>query len=289
MVLLGVVSGKLGLVTKRSCWLVCNFPALARSMNSSRGRKRMLLKITESCSMGCKHCMNDARPSDKHMTKETLETFCKFVKQFEFSVPVVVSGGEPTEHPDFEGVIRELVVETRQPIIVTTNGVWMQSHEKEVRALQELAKDTGLSFQVTVDPRYYPVAIDTSLPVFQLPEVLVDSVPQLYPMGRALVNGLKCKANAKKCLNFTLICRQVNSFKEAVLVMEQSGRLCCPAVRLDGTISLGEADQCQSIGTLQSSLETLYRNALWHECHKCDRAVEKLGGITSLEMNSFGG
>ena len=250
----------------------------------------MMLKITESCSMGCKHCFNDAKPSEKHMTKETLHSFCEFVNRFDFGAPILVSGGEPTEHPEFVSLVEELIGKTHQLVVVATNGVWMQTHEKEVKALIENAGLARLLFQVTSDSRYYPVTIDTSLPVFQLPEVtVVDSVPQLYPMGRALKNGLECKVVAKKCLNFTLVCRQVNSFEEAVRAFVKMGRLCCPAVRWDGTISLGEADQCQSIGTLQSSLESLYRNALWHECHKCDRAVEKLGGITSLEMNSFGG
>lgn len=33
----------------------------------------MLLKITEACSMGCSHCVNDAKPDGEHMTLKVLE------------------------------------------------------------------------------------------------------------------------------------------------------------------------------------------------------------------------
>ena len=42
----------------------------------------MVIKITEKCSMGCSHCMNNALPTGKHMSFDTFKDVIKFQKQY---------------------------------------------------------------------------------------------------------------------------------------------------------------------------------------------------------------
>lgn len=61
----------------------------------------MLLVLTESCSMGCTHCMDRAVPCDRHMTEETLRDALHFLTINQAAMHICVTGGEPTEHPRF--------------------------------------------------------------------------------------------------------------------------------------------------------------------------------------------
>lgn len=39
----------------------------------------MLLKITEKCSMGCTHCMNNATPDGQHMSEKVFDDSLDFL------------------------------------------------------------------------------------------------------------------------------------------------------------------------------------------------------------------
>ena len=42
----------------------------------------MMIKITEKCSMGCTHCMNDASKSGKHMSFDVFKDVIAFQKKY---------------------------------------------------------------------------------------------------------------------------------------------------------------------------------------------------------------
>ena len=131
----------------------------------------MLIKITQSCSMGCKHCMNNAISCDKHMSDKVFTDTLAFVKSFSFPVPIVISGGEPTEHPEFMQLMLELFSTFKgraNLIFLTTNGMYFSKHPELLQHLLDKAQAASVSFnvQVTKDVRYYPIEVDTSHPVF---------------------------------------------------------------------------------------------------------------------------
>ena len=68
----------------------------------------MLIQITNRCHMVCHHCMQNSTPSGEHMTWETFEQVVEFCRQ---ARPLVVSitGGEPTEHPQWFSMAREML------------------------------------------------------------------------------------------------------------------------------------------------------------------------------------
>jgi MoaA/NifB/PqqE/SkfB family radical SAM enzyme len=61
----------------------------------------MMIKITEKCSMGCSHCMNNATPNGKHMVDATFVKVIKFQKKYGGPF-CMITGGEPSEHPMFK-------------------------------------------------------------------------------------------------------------------------------------------------------------------------------------------
>ena len=66
----------------------------------------MLIKITECCSNGCKHCMNNNIKCEKHMSIDTFVDTLKFCKKYDDNIfGNMICGGEPYEHPDFEKFI----------------------------------------------------------------------------------------------------------------------------------------------------------------------------------------
>jgi MoaA/NifB/PqqE/SkfB family radical SAM enzyme len=91
----------------------------------------MLIKVTNKCSMGCSHCMEDSTVKGEHMTYET------FLKALDFTARaeklawaagclplVLLSGGECTEHPDIVKLIETVFARGMLPFLIS-NGAWL--------------------------------------------------------------------------------------------------------------------------------------------------------------------
>lgn len=72
----------------------------------------MLFCITNKCSMGCPHCMSDCKPEGQLLDKNDLMPFINFFNFMRFRT-LLISSGEPTEHPDFSYIV-ETIVEKMQ-------------------------------------------------------------------------------------------------------------------------------------------------------------------------------
>ena len=131
----------------------------------------MLIKITDKCSMGCTHCLSDCKPDGKHMSFETFKKVITFHFDRAGNSPILISGGEPTEHPEFEKFIGYLLtykllseaskLTKLPPITVTTNGRWLVSNMNFVKYLENASHTCNeIMFQVVIDDRYYPTHVD---------------------------------------------------------------------------------------------------------------------------------
>lgn len=60
----------------------------------------MLIQITNKCHEGCAHCMQCSHPQGKHMDMATFKNALKFARFLGVS-SYIITGGEPTEHPQF--------------------------------------------------------------------------------------------------------------------------------------------------------------------------------------------
>lgn len=247
----------------------------------------MMVKITSACSMGCKHCMNDAQPNGQHMTMETFEQVINFQRFFGGPF-MIITGGEPTEHPKFMGMLWHLTsVQAHSPIempllvTVTTNGVWMQTHYDYVKT----TVGHNITWQVTTIPGLYPVQIDTSLDVFKLPNVIVcREIESMYPMGRAKANNLPWQAKASKCFNVRAIARQLSdqhrlgncAIRTLLMTMAAHGRMCTPHIAPNGAIKLGESDLCPVCSWIDKPEHEILEDILNFKCHQCDFINDKL-------------
>ena len=238
----------------------------------------MMIKITEKCSMGCTHCMNDASKSGKHMSFDVFKDVIAFQKKYGTSF-VILTGGEPTEHPHFKEYLLYALNELRYCFItVLTNGVWMQDNQDFI---YELCNTYGnrVTFQITTVPEYYPVCIDTKLPVFQLSNIVIcTKIEAIYPQGRALHNKLPWKANASKCINVRLITHQVGfrGLRGIFNIMAAYGFFCTPHITISGDIKLGESDLCPIASNIYKEEHEIIDDVLSFNCATCDFVNKKL-------------
>lgn len=221
----------------------------------------MLVKITDRCSMGCTHCMENARPEGSDMTMETFVKVVDFIDRNEFFF-MLISGGEPTDHPTFCDFVN--LAKTKLKVIVLSNGLFWRDEKR-----REEYMTLGVQFQVINDSRYYPIKVDQ----IDHPNVLYDDkiMAPLTPLGRAKTGGFETGRMSPLCFNLRSAIRHFN-FREAVLFLRQKGKMCIPSIVVDGSIVAGESQFCHKIGTVESSNVELTNNLVQMRCNACGLA-----------------
>lgn len=233
----------------------------------------MLVKITDKCSMGCNHCMSDCTPSGQHMSFEVLKDVVKFRNIYGGPI-MLLSGGEPTEHPNFKDFLKYTLLNTSSDskIIVTTNGLWLTENVSYIKEINE-KYSYKCEFQVVVDDRYYPIHVDESSEVFKLSNVhLCRDVMNIYPQGRALKNNLPFRAKASKCFNLRAMVKQLKgrSLIDVFSMMNVRGFFCTPNIDINGSIKLGESSLCPVCSSIYESEENILTAIEKFQCHSCD-------------------
>lgn len=246
-------------------------------LRSDKGEGIMMVKITEHCSMGCTHCMNAAMPNNVHMDFDTFKKAIRFQNKYG-GIFLLLTGGEPTEHPQFQKFLEYALDNVNTPITVATNGIWMTEHEEYIRSLQDVYEER-LMWQVSADPRYYPSPVNLMLPVFQLDSVVCsDKIGPIYPMGRAKENSIGHFNNASKCFNIRAVTRQMTraNLLEIITTMNTKGYFCTPHIAVDGSIKVGESDLCPPCSHIDKDERQIKQDILDFRCHKCDEVNNKL-------------
>lgn len=228
--------------------------------------------------MGCSHCMNSATKDGKHMVWTVYKAALDFVKKYGTPI-IILTGGEPTEHPDFLDYLWYALKTCPDNIVcVTTNGLWMQENPDIITTyLKEFGE--RLMIQVTSVKKYYPVHIDLSLPVFNQEGVFVfTEIDRIYPQGRAKDNNIPWFANGSKCINPILFAKQFGhgGLKNMTSMMMLKGMSCSPDIGIDGSIRLGESDLCPPVSTIYKSEKEILDDFVNFRCNKCDFINKKL-------------
>ena len=200
----------------------------------------MKIDVTTACSMGCTHCASDCKTKGVHGKVSDLTDAMDFCKAWDKSGFVLLSGGEPFEHPQAATLVEEAL--TRFNVVaVATNGDRLSTDPGVYKAVRELKRRAGrrLAIQVTNDPLYYPKRLTprqeynlSKLGVKVIERVPVVNGQSLYPQGRALVNHADANwlTTAPKCVNLRLIARQgVTDLGELLTTMSaRLGKFCTP-------------------------------------------------------------
>lgn len=239
----------------------------------------MLIKVTNRCSMGCSHCMEDSTVKGQHMTEEVFHKALNFTelaegKAWSKGCPprILLSGGECTEHPDIVRFI-EIVVEYDLIPFIITNGMWLGN--KELREAILRPEWPQLFVQVTNDKRFYPNAPAERV---EDPRICyVDSLTLLMPLGRATRKNFKTDLPPRKSpssFNLRSITRTLGSFEDALVVLRTNAAIglsgnCSPSISDNGDVVAGETRNCFKVGTVDSSMEEITKNLIEMRCNRC--------------------
>lgn len=240
----------------------------------------MLIKITNYCSMGCSHCMEDSTVAGQHMTRETFLATLGLTERleglaWERGIPriLLISGGEATEHPDIEWFLETAHARGYHRLLIT-NGMWLDNPELRAKILRPDWPD--LLVQMTNDPRFYPSA-PKALPTDDPRVMFVPSLTVLVTLGRLKRSRLPKAPPVRKgptSFNFRSLTRSLGDVREALFMLRartlrgMSGH-CSPSISSDGTIVAGETSNCFPIGNVHSSAADITRAMLAMQCNKC--------------------
>jgi len=251
----------------------------------------MLIQITNTCHMGCKHCLNDSTPDPQHMTMETWDKCMIHAKAAGANV-LLISGGEPTEHPSWKQIISE-ACDNFIEVVVPTNGMWINT-SKEADMLDLLERYYNCSVQITSVGSYYPLHHQTCTAVRKLKQRLknhpdramrriefnqikpcIDVDIHLVSLGRA-ANDELCEHIADRDLSTTTSCVDgalvavQTDYRKALRVLEQRGHFCKPRINYKGEIGWSESALCPNFATVEDSAEEVQRKVSnWRPCGKC--------------------
>ena len=241
----------------------------------------MLLHITDKCTMNCPHCLGDYNENGGHMTEQVFRDSIKFILNTNTIVHIALTGGEPTEHPDFVKFMDILFnIMDNTPctlgmprlVTITTNGFWCLTYPDEARRIANGSKTVHIEWQVSADKRYYPTRLDVDNPLFKEERFTLcdDCVTHIYPQGRALDNKMDYIAKAPKCFNIRSIVKSNTSLRDAVTALLMKGYTCTPSIGINGEIKLGESRLCPNCSSIYDSISVIEEKIRNFHCHKCE-------------------
>lgn len=251
----------------------------------------MLLYITEKCSMGCPHCIDDAKPDGQHMTLKTLEDSMEFIIKNNIYHSIIVTGGETTEHPEFPmfmGYIIGALAKLKKKCMVTvlTNGFWILENEQNREVCKRMVNngtDVQVQFQISADTRYYPKRLDVTKRIWREKgfELCDDCIISIYPQGRAKTNDLEWSAKASKCFNLRAITKQIlnPTLEKVIWTLAVNKKFCTPAIKINGDIVLGESVLCPVCASIYDDPDVIIQKIKGFECHGCDIINDRLSPI----------
>jgi MoaA/NifB/PqqE/SkfB family radical SAM enzyme len=106
------------------------------------------LHLTDRCQLDCKHCLRDPEQKPKDLPLAVIRKVLAEAKAVYKSNQVALTGGEPTLHPDIEGVL-DAVVEHDFTFHIVTNGRRFDAFLKMLREVPaRLARLTAINFSL---------------------------------------------------------------------------------------------------------------------------------------------
>jgi len=213
--------------------------------------------------MGCSHCfIEKSGPEGEHMKMSTFRKALDFAEEI-WSPMILVSGGEPTEHPRFFDFLDE-VRDRMFVAVVCSNGSFALDN-----AMYDRLSLAGVRVQVTSDARFYPRNFDFIRHRFNAPWIVFeDHIRTVFPCSRVEKNGLEVNRRFSACFNLRSAVRSLG-LKQAMFILGMKGRVCSPSVDVDGSVRMGEMDTCHRIGFVGDSKKTIEKNIVGVKCDRC--------------------
>ena len=103
--------------------------------------------ITDKCSAGCNSCIFDCGPHRKDAKHLNTDVLLAALPHFNKRSKVFVTGGEPTEHPDFFKII-DGVAKQFKKVTLTTNGSWIKNEKAAEEFISKIPKNVSIRMSV---------------------------------------------------------------------------------------------------------------------------------------------
>lgn len=212
------------------------------------------------------------------MTRDTF--VAALAKSRELRDPMLlVSGGEPTDHPDVVEFLQCAQAQGHQ-VLLLSHGMWLTDPAFDDAKRQRIL-DLVFGVQVTNDPRYYPRRIEQ----IKHPKVVYEThIRQVSPFGRAKTNGIASTRQSPLCFNLRSFARNSKSLTQAIVMQRLRGSFCTPTININGDILAGEAVSCCPIGNVHDSVTSLDAGIINLKCNRCGL----VDGLSPLHKQAIG-
>lgn len=241
----------------------------------------MLLQITNRCRMACPHCLDDANPYAPLMTEDTCRKAVDFAKSSGDTL-LIVSGGEPTEHPKFFDLCR-VVSQAGLHFTVCSNGMWMGDPRKEW-AMEKVCNLYGFcGGQIYSNPKWYRLHKQTvekwnsKGAKWEAKHLVFDTtdIRGMQDIGRAktcpeAIKEAEASPFHNSCLTSCVTLAQSPTAQDFFRLMFMQQRFCTPLIDYKGDVHMSESCQCPSCG----NVNTDHFDVLWCKM----RAFRPCGG-----------
>ncbi len=225
--------------------------------------------------MGCRHCLQCSTAREQHMDRSTWLKAISIAKLSKATC-LMVSGGEPTDHPYWEEWVDEAC--TRFNIVtLATNGLWLlDEHKVEgVRIMLKFLRN--LFIQVTSVPGIYSrhEEVVSAFNKAHLPRtVLHDGKLHIKALGRAaknepFVTEAKTSKGTTSCFSSAVMSAQL-PYLSAVRELESMGKICHPLIDWRGDMHWSESWKCPAFANVFDTFLDIQRKAhAWRPCGRC--------------------
>lgn len=241
----------------------------------------MLFQITNNCHELCPHCLQCSCPSEAHMSAQTLSYAIGFAK-FMSAPIIVISGGEPTSHPQFLEFC-ERVSKSGIPFSICSNGSFIddEAKTKEVIAATKLKGFIGMQVYTHKDfYQNYEKRVAQRALFENIKGVVFDThdIENMQDVGRArscskAQEYIDKQKHVMGCVNMSLIGHQSESAARFVKNYNSYGLkwLCKPLVDWQGNIHMSESAQCPSVGNVvdDNNIDIVNNMRKFVPCMKC--------------------
>lgn len=236
--------------------------------------------------MGCPHCLQDSKPSDTFMSWETVQQTYAVARKIGCHV-LIVSGGEPTEHPRFGDIIDVFAQDSDVVVMIASNGDWADDDEKFALVESLLDKHPNLFLQITSIEGIYPRRVNMGrLAALPRTDCFTGKL-EILALGRAATNKAFAEMaensiGTTSCFSSALIAAQ-QPLCMAVGTMELMGKFCHPAVDFRGRMHWSESWLCPHFADVTEPWEDIVRKAgAWRPCGHC-KGYRKLQAKTDYQ------
>lgn len=223
----------------------------------------MLLQITNCCRMACPHCLDDATPYAPHMTEDTCRNAVSFANN-SGDMMLIVSGGEPTEHPRFFDLCR-IVSQSGIYFSICSNGMFMGDPKKEWM-MEKVCKLKGFcGGQIYTNPKWYRLHRQTmarwnsSHERWESYNLHLDTtdIRGMKDIGRAKTcpEALKEAETSpfhNSCLTSCVTLAQSPTSQDFFRLMFMQQRFCTHLIDYKGDVHMSESCLCPSCGNINT-------------------------------------